>query len=75
MKKNKVLNRLLDGRPSVTQRRLFFGAARRGDVTVISRPGETWDPKSNSSDRRRDQNEDEPEKATSALPKEQGEPS
>ena len=75
MKKNKVLNRLLDGRPSVAQRRLFFGAARRGDVTIISRPGEAWEPKSNSSTSRRKQNEDEPEMGTSSLPKEQGEPS
>ena len=73
--KNKVLSRLLNGRPSVSQRRVFFGAARRGDVTIISRPGEPWDEHIQSTAERRDKNEEQPESGTSSLQKEQGEPS
>ena len=75
MKKNKVLNRLLDGRASVAERRLFFGAARRGDVTTISRPGASWEPHPDSAATKRAKNEDEPELDTSSLQKDQGEPS
>ncbi len=73
--KNRVLARLLQGRPSSASRRLFYGAAQRGGVTVISQPGDPWNPDIEQAASVDAQTEEQPETGDLPLPKEQGKPS
>jgi len=73
--KNRVLARLLQGRPSTANRRLFYGAAQRGGATVIGQPGDPWNPDLERSASVDAQPEEEPDMGDLSLPKEQGKPS
>ena len=73
--KNRVLARLLQGRPSSANRRLFYGAAQRGGVTVISTPGDPWNPDLEHTAPAESQTDEPPEAGDLPLPTEQGKPS
>lgn len=68
--KNNVLSRLLQGRPSVAHRRLFYGAARRGGVTVISPAGDPSRAEQPVEDAPHTQTTPTPEMGSPSLPKE-----
>jgi hypothetical protein len=73
--KNRVVARLVEGKSSSANRRLFYGAAQRGGVTVISRAGEPWNPDLEPPDSPATPHNVQPEAGSNPLLKEQGQPS
>lgn len=73
--KNRVLARLIEGKPSSANRRLFYGAAQRCGVTIISRPGDPWNPDLEPQDVPATPHNEQPQPDSNHLLKEQGQPS